>query len=409
MSVATLPAEIDDRNKWRAKSPGHNGWVRSPRPGADSKYLIISVDSHITPPPTLISSRIEEKYKEKLPRAEKRDDGLYMIVDGMRPFRVVQSSLEGEDAYRAKAGVVGEDPTEAIETRMADMDFDGIDAEVVFPNGPALMAYFTKDSGFAQAQFRIYNDWAAELNARWGQRMKIAACVSTSDVDSAVAEVERAAKLGMTILSLPTQPVPGLEESTQIYNHARFDPLWAAIQDTGMAIAMHVATGGDPRKARGPGGAIMNRAKSHEALCDPITAFCASGILDRFEKLRFAAVEGGIGWLPALLDLMDETYVKHHMWVFPKLKQGLPSDYFREHAIASFQEDRAGLLLVEPYDLQNNICWSNDYPHHEGTFPHSAAAIERGFGHLQEETRTKILGLNAARFFGFDVPDGYPG
>jgi predicted TIM-barrel fold metal-dependent hydrolase len=48
--------------------------------------------------------------------------------------------------------------------------------------------------------------------------------------------------------------------------------------------------------------------------------------------------------------------------------------------------------------------WSNDYPHHEGSWPHSAEAIERQLGRLSEEARAKVLGLNAARVFGFPVP-----
>ena len=51
--------------------------------------------------------------------------------------------------------------------------------------------------------------------------------------------------------------------------------------------------------------------------------------------------------------------------------------------------------------------WANDYPHHEGTWPHSAQAIERQMGHLKEETRAKVLGLNAAKFFKFNVPAKY--
>ncbi len=54
--------------------------------------------------------------------------------------------------------------------------------------------------------------------------------------------------------------------------------------------------------------------------------------------------------------------------------------------------------------------WANDYPHHEGSWPHSAEAIERTFGELvTEDTRAKLLGLNAARCFGFDVPAKYRG
>jgi predicted TIM-barrel fold metal-dependent hydrolase len=284
------------------------------------------------------------------------------------------------------------------------MDKDGIDCEVVYPNGSAITAYHTPDMEFAMAQFRIYNDWAADVTKRYGDRIKIVPCIATGNVEMAISEIQRVAGMGLDILSLPTQPIPGIENSSLRYNHKMFEPLWEAIAETGASMAFHVATGGDPRKARGQGGAIMNRAISHEAMVEPITALCGAGILDRNPKLQFACVEGGIGWIPALLDLMDETYLKHHFWVFPKLKNGLPSEYFREHAVASFQEDRAGLLLIEHYGLEKNICWSNDYPHHEGTWPHSAAAIERAFGHLKEQTRANVLGLNAARFFNFEIP-----
>jgi predicted TIM-barrel fold metal-dependent hydrolase len=47
--------------------------------------------------------------------------------------------------------------------------------------------------------------------------------------------------------------------------------------------------------------------------------------------------------------------------------------------------------------------WANDYPHAEGTWPHSAEAIEREMQHLTDDARAKILGLNAAKLFKFDV------
>ena len=116
-----------------------------------------------------------------------------------------------------------------------------------------------------------------------------------------------------------------------------------------------------------------------------------------------ALVEAGIGWIPWLLGAMDEAYLKHHFWVRPKLKQ-LPSEFFHQHGFASFQEDKPGLDLAERYNLVDNIMWGNDYPHHEGTWPHSAEAIERTMGGLSDASRAKVLGLNAARFFGFRPP-----
>jgi predicted TIM-barrel fold metal-dependent hydrolase len=55
------------------------------------------------------------------------------------------------------------------------------------------------------------------------------------------------------------------------------------------------------------------------------------------------------------------------------------------------------------FNLVDNFMWANDYPHAEGTWPHSAEAIEREMGTLTDGQRGKILGLNAARMFKFDV------
>ena len=100
---------------------------------------------------------------------------------------------------------------------------------------------------------------------------------------------------------------------------------------------------------------------------------------------------------------MDEAYTKHHMWVRPRLAQ-LPSEAFRERGFATFQEDPQGLSMAVENRLVDNFLWANDYPHHEGTWPHSAAAIERTMGGLDDRARAKILGENAARIFKFEQP-----
>jgi acetyl-CoA acetyltransferase len=59
---------------------------------------------------------------------------------------------------------------------------------------------------------------------------------------------------------------------------------------------------------------------------------------------------------------MDEAYLKHHMFVRPKLEL-LPSEFFRRQGFASFQEDKVGLDLASGHDLVDNFLWANDYPH----------------------------------------------
>jgi hypothetical protein len=116
-------------------------------------------------------------------------------------------------------------------------------------------------------------------------------------------------------------------------------------------------------------------------------------------------VESGIGWVPWVLDSMDYASRAHHMWVRPVIPE-LPSSYYRRNCFSTFVDDPAGLALMERYDLVDNFLWSNDYPHHEGSFPYSAQSIERQLQPFSEPVRAKLLGLNAARIFGLSVPEG---
>jgi predicted TIM-barrel fold metal-dependent hydrolase len=341
---------------------------------------------------------MDRKYLDRLPRVITDEHGVqWRVAEGYRPDRLRLTELEGEDLLRSKAGA---DPEE----RLADMDRDGIDASVLFPN-KGLAMWATPDPVFAMAQCRAYNDWAWETFGPYNHRMAPAAAIATGDLPGSLAEVERVAKLGFRALTLPCKPVWGAHDVDHPnYNLPVFDPLWALIQETGLPITFHVSTGRDPRAARGNGGAVINYVSHSLApTVEPVANLCASGVLERFPRLRFATIEAGSGWLPWLLTAMDEAYRKHHFWVRPKLER-LPSEAFRAHGLASFQEDPPGLELAERHGLVDCLMWGNDYPHHEGTWPHSAEAIERTMGGLTDDQRARVLGLNAARLFGFTVP-----
>ena len=47
--------------------------------------------------------------------------------------------------------------------------------------------------------------------------------------------------------------------------------------------------------------------------------------------------------------------------------------------------------------------WGNDYPHREGTFPYNTESLRMTFGAMPDARRRKVLGLNAADVYGFDV------
>ena len=315
-------------------------------------------------------------------------------------MRIRNIKMAGEDALRNSSG---RDPQKRID----ELALDGVDAEILFPN-LGLTIWATPDARFSQMMCRAWNEWAWEEYGPYNDRLAPMACVAAGDITGAIEEIQRCAKLGFRGLSLPCKPVWGAPNHEDLnYNLPEFDELWACVQDVDLPMTFHVSTGRDPRTSRGNGGAVINYAvHSLAPTMEPIANFCASGVLDRFEKLRFGTIEAGIGWVAWTLQALDEAYLKHHMWRRPKLSR-LPSEFFRSNGFASFQEDRVGLDHASEYGLVDNFLWANDFPHHEGTWPHSAQAIERTMGKLTDDERARILGLNSARIFGFEVPERY--
>jgi len=391
--------QTDAANQWRMETPGVAEWPRTARPDDAEKYLMISADTHANEPGDLWTTRIEAKYRDRVPHVRIDEKGdRWSVVEGCRPTKIRIAAMVGQDQERNGAGAT-------IQGRAADHKRDGIDAEVIFPN-KGLAMWATPDPELAMASCRVWNDWAWEFYGPHNDTMSPMAALATGDLPGTLAEIERTAKMGFRGLTLPCKPIFGSHDvDDPNYNLPMYDPMWALIEEVNLPITFHISTGRDPRASKGMGGAVINYVShSLTPTVEPMANLCASGVLERFPKIQFALIECGIGWVPWALEAMDEAYRKHHFWVRPKL-QGLPSDYFKQHGAAAFQEDPIGLALVEQCGLENNILWANDYPHHEGTWPHSAEAIERTMGGISDSTRAKALGLNANRMFNFNLPE----
>ena len=402
MTNAVLP-EPDLQNVWRLETPGNDGWTRSARPDAEDKYFMASADGHVQETKDLWTSRMAAEHHPRLPGiAFDREGNALQRTEGFRLTKLQTAKLQGHDELRSASG-------RTPEARITDLAIDGVDAEVLFPNR-GLTIWATPDALFSQMMCRAYNEWAWETFGPFNDQLAPMACVATADLDGAIAEIQRCASLGFKGICLPCKPVFGPPNHEDLnYNLREFEPLWDCIDDVDLPITFHVSTGRDPRTARSQGGAVINYTiHSLAPTIEPLVNICASGVAERHPNLHFGAVEAGIGWVAWVLDAMDEAYRKHHMWVKPKLEL-LPSEYFRRQGFATFQEDRAGLDLAREHGLIDNFLWANDFPHHEGSWPYSAQAIERTMGKLDDGERAKILGFNTARIFKLPIPTRYLG
>ena len=401
--MATVIPDPDAHNEWRLATPGADGWTRSARPDAADKYFMVSADGHVQEPRTTFKDRLPEALHDRLPTVVVGRDkkAQFQKTEGFRPAKLNWvDPLQGHEKLRYESG-------RRPDERAAELAVDGVDAEILFPN-VGLAMWATRDAAFSQMMCTAWNDWAWENYGPHNHQLAPMACVAPAATDEAIAEIQRCAALGFKGICMPCKPVFGPPDVDDLnYNLRELEPLWDCVEDVDLPVTFHVSTGRDPRTSRSQGGAVINYAvHSLAPTMEPLVNICASGVAARHPKLRFGAIEAGIGWVAWMLDAMDEAYQKHHMWVRPKLDL-LPSEYFKRQGFASFQEDRAGLAVAREFGLVDNFLWANDFPHHEGSWPYSAQAIERQMGHLDDGERAKILGLNAARIFGFEIPERY--
>ncbi len=82
-------------------------------------------------------------------------------------------------------------------SRLEALDLDGIDGEVLFPNGPVQTGtFFQGDADFELTCVQAYNDALAEYRQASDRYIPLAIIPYLNPIESAVAEVEQAVKKG---------------------------------------------------------------------------------------------------------------------------------------------------------------------------------------------------------------------
>ncbi len=364
-----------------------------------------SGDSHFVEPDDLFDANLPKDLAERMPKSIKDPDGEYetVTVDGQSFRRKMpkldagaslasltaeefldEKRLERDDPGRGPAGS-GRD----IPARLADLDDEGVWAELTFPS-LGIWAFSIRDPELASAGSRVLNDWALEMQNQ-SPRFVCTAALPLIDVDDAIAELERVAGLGLKAVSLPAKPsIDGPS-----WTHDQWDRLWDALDETRTVIAFHIGTEPhhpDIRHAivhTGRGGAVLNYTETtfggQRAACQMV----ASGALDRRPNLKVIVAEGGSGWVPFMADRLDEAYRQHSAAVRPKLNRS-PGEILYEQVYASFQHDyRSSVLAMTGAGYKNSV-WGSDYPHYEGTYGHTQKTLHELFDDVPADVSRRI-------------------
>ncbi len=189
-----------------------------------------------------------------------------------------------------------------------------------------------------------------------------------------------------------------------------WEPLWQAGQETGLPIGFHL--GGGLRsvtfsgpKATDAGNMGVRVSCGTLQMDEPLAAVIFSGALERYPNLKIVMAETGIGWLPYMVERMDdsyrrfldaEEYWRQHGGLQLNMK---PSDYFKRQVWATFQTDHVGMRLLDVIG-EDRVMWASDYPHADSTWPESQKAIEEHFRDVSPEVRRKVTCDNAKMLYG---------
>jgi hypothetical protein len=124
-----------------------------------------------------------------------------------------------------------------------------------------------------------------------------------------------------------------------------------------------------------------------------------SPVFHRHPKLKVALSEGGVGWVPYLLERIDGTWDRHR-WYQNVVKDVRPSDLFRKHIYGCFIDDVAGLKMRHDIGI-GNITWECDYPHSDSYWPHSRRYAEKLFADVADDEVHQMVERNSRALFNF--------
>jgi predicted TIM-barrel fold metal-dependent hydrolase len=372
-----------------------------------ASLTIISVDDHLVEPPDMFEGRLAAKFAERAPRVVERADGREMwLFEGVEIPNFGLNAVSGrpQEEY-------GIEPTRFDEirrgcwdreARIDDMNAGGILASLNFPSFPQFCGQIfanTEDKELALAVLQAYNDWHIEEWAGGAPgRLIPLSLVPYWDPDVMADEVRRVAALGVRAVTWSENPE---KIGVPSFHSPHWDPFWRACDDLKMVICLHIGSSSAVKlpTVEAPFTTMLNLQPT--AVMDTAADLLWSRVIRLFPNIRFALSEGSIGWIPYLLERADYVYEHHNRWTGSDFGGRLPSEVFRDHFIACFITDSAGLRMLDLIGPEI-VCVETDYPHSDSTWPESAERLAGQLEHLPRETIDAITHGNAIRLFGFD-------
>jgi predicted TIM-barrel fold metal-dependent hydrolase len=376
------------------------------------RLVLISADGHAGPPVAEYREYVDPEFRDEFERfvpareawrvERNRQMGLQdddELVHALFGPEMVDVYL-GQEAIK-RGGALG---VYDSDVRNAELEAEGIAAEVLFadfqngnePPWGAAFPFPDTNPTLRLAGARAFNRWLADFCAQLPGRRGGVAVVQPHDIETAVGEVKWVKEAGLASVMLPTGDWDLLG-----YHDPFFDPLWAACIEQNLPVTFH--SGGTPWEGYGPHSMWVTKMEFMWWARRPLWQLVFGGVFERFPELRVAFTEQGADWIPSMLERMDEQYGSPFERGITEHLSLSPTGYWQRNCYvgASFMS-RAECDVRERIGV-DRIMWGADYPHIEGTWPHSLGALREAVNGCTPDEVRMMASTTAAEVYGFDL------
>ena len=375
---------------------------------ASIDYPIIDADAHVYEPPGVWQERVPAALRARAPKVVRTATGdVWTFNDGERERNVGLMAAAGASYLGFRpSGLTYDDVRPGNyepRARLADMDADGIAAQLLYPSVCEEGArIFGDDRALQLACVRAYNEWVRDFCATSPARLFAHAVIPATGTDDAVAELDWALREGFPGVLISLFPSGSAEPS------AADDAFWARAQEARVPVALHIGSfhaDGPVKKRRFDPLAVLPRAavsKSGANTVPLVARMIFSGLFERFTRLRALLVEANIGWIPAMLEQTDDMFLRYRWFTATSAAlPTMPSRAFHRNFWATFMIDTVGIELRHRLNV-DHLLWSTDYPHTGTDWPNSRVTIERVFRGVPQPEVKKMLHDNVKALYRLD-------
>jgi predicted TIM-barrel fold metal-dependent hydrolase len=398
--------------------------VAAPPAGATTRrYGLVSADAHILEPPHIWTTWLPSGLQDRAPRLVKDSEGgdAWLFAGSADPDPIGLTATPGMpwDRFRWKGVTYDEARPGCYDgaARLADMDLDGVDAEILFPPQRTIGHFLgDEDDAVVRAGVDAYNDFLfEEFCAPDRDRLVGAAQMPSTGVADCVDTLGRAVDRGFRTVVLSNWPNGGDAVTDED------DAFWAAAEAAGVPVCVHInlisraarqraravarQQGGRQLYAEGGSSRSLAGAKAAAGLSSVLSMvpgwlgqMLFTGTFDRHPGLHVCMVETGVGWIPHFLEQADDRYWRNRSWTDLPIGSP-PSTYWYSNMSATFVRDDNGLRNRHEVGV-DNMMWSTDYPHHGNDWPYSRRVIAETTAGIPADERDRIIAGNAVRIFG---------